>query len=219
MSVKDLIIDSNKISLIDILSDTGSKTKASSSSKKSDKKYVPRKYTPEEINDMITDYLVIKKEDWYSIPLESHVRYIKTDNAFVAGGYLKRKWKREDNIYFSIGKSPYSEDKKWVVNLTNVDIIYKRLNEGSRMEVELIKKSLISMDNRIKNIESGRRNSTDSNTGNATGLNIGHIRSELELLRRENTELKQQNERLKGSLKKTNGVVAQIAKYVSKKKK
>lgn len=208
MSVKNLLLDAKNITIDDILQED----KVEEKKKKAAERRVPKTYTKEEKDEMLRDYLIVKKDEWYLTPLDSHLRYMKKDGTFVAGGYLKRKWKREEKIYFSIAKSPYTEEKKWVVELTtNVDILYKKLNEGSRMEVELIKKSLISMDNRIKLIEnnastSQRRNSTE-------------IRAELELLRKENEELKLQNERLKGSLKKTNSVVSQIAKYVSKKKK
>ena len=115
MSVKDLIIKSNSITVDDILDDdlsvgssksntsnkkntskssnkkTTSKTSKSSSkktNKKSDndksdksKKYIPKDYTNEEKKEMLEDYLLIKNNDWYSIPLGSHVRYEKKDGS------------------------------------------------------------------------------------------------------------------------------------------
>jgi len=209
MSVKDLLISTKDITINDLLDDNHKKEKKT---KDVSERRAPKIYTKEELTEMLTDYLLVKKEEWYSIPLDSHIRYEKKDKTFIAGGYLKRKWRRDEKIYFAIAKSPFTDEKKWVVDVTNnVEIMYKRLNEGSRMEVELIKQSLLSLDNRIKYIE--------NNTSSIQRRNSSEFKSEIELLRKENEELKQQNAKLKGSLKKTNSVVTQIAKYVSKRKK
>ncbi len=47
-----------------------------------------KKYTTEEIKDKLKGYVLVPREDFEQIPSGSHVRYIRSDGVFRAGGFV-----------------------------------------------------------------------------------------------------------------------------------
>ena len=157
--------------------------------------YIPVNYTQDEINDMLTDFLLIKPDEIYHISLGSHIRYFKKDGLFMAGGYLKRKWKKEENIYFQISKSPYNSNRMWVVDLNKIDRIYKKVNEDSMLEINRIRDSLIGLNSKIKKLEE----------------KIDEIQEEL-------NNIKEESKINRESSKNTKKTLYDLVKYISSKK-
>lgn len=197
-------------------------------------------YTKEKKNEMLEGYLLINKKKWYTIPLDSHIRYIRNDGKFVAGGFVKRKWEKEDKKFFLLGKSLYDNNRTWVTELSKLKTIYKKVNEQAKMEISMLKNSILDLNKKVNknnaNLNKKMEEIVDimnfmkselikDNEAKNKGISRENrdefikINNEMRKIRMENLYLKNKNDELNKALKKNSNVIVSLTKYVSKKLK
>lgn len=87
-------------------------------------------YSPDKINEMLANYNEIPRTDWMGINIGSHVRYIKKDNKFQPGGFIRTKNTKDGHNYFMLendkfgSKSRNPEYTSWPMNFDNVIRVY-----------------------------------------------------------------------------------------------
>jgi len=127
--------------------DSDSETKSAKTSKapKVAKKYT--NLTKEEQIEFLKDSILVNKEQWKSIPINSYISYIKGDDKFVKGGYVKLIYNKKDADYIVYGTKldKYTNDKyykEFTINLTNIKEIYKKVDQSAISEYKIIKNNI-----------------------------------------------------------------------------
>ncbi len=97
-----------------------------SSTKQERKIDPPKELTTEEINEYLKNSILIPKDQWKTLPVNSFISYFKEDGKFVKGGYIKlifnKKDSENDNDYLIYGTKidKYTNDKyykEFTINL------------------------------------------------------------------------------------------------------
>lgn len=127
-------------------------------------KKITKDMTQEEITEFLKNTIIIPKEQWEQIPINSYISYIKEDGKFIKGGYVKlifnKKKSSTDNgsIYLIYGTKldKYNNDKyykEFTINLSNIKEIYKKIDNSAIIEYQIIKnninKLLLSQNSKI----------------------------------------------------------------------
>lgn len=100
----------------------------------------------------INNSILIPDKEWKNLPLNSYISYIKNDDVFVKGGYIKIIYDKEDkdeinNTYMVLSNKldKFSNDKyykEFTVKLNNIKSIYKKINDSAFMEYQIIKNNI-----------------------------------------------------------------------------
>lgn len=113
----------------------------------------------EEINDFLKNSILIPKEQWQQLPLNSFISYFKEDGKFVKGGYIKLIFSKKDsentddskgNSYLIYGTKldKYNNDKyykEFTINLSNIKEIYKKIDNSAVIEYQIIKNNFTKL--------------------------------------------------------------------------
>ncbi len=89
-------------------------------------------YTDEKINEMLTHYKEITKSEWLSIPIGTHIRYIKKDGKFQPGGFVRTKNTKEGKSYFILENDKFGSKARnpeytfWPMNFDNVNRVFAK---------------------------------------------------------------------------------------------
>lgn len=87
-------------------------------------------YNDEKISDMLENYKEIPRSEWMNLPIGSHIRYVKKDNKFQPGGFIRTKNIKGDHSYFILENDKFSSKAKnpdytsWPMNFENVIRVY-----------------------------------------------------------------------------------------------
>ena len=81
------------------------------------------------------------------LPLNSYISYIKNDDKFIKGGYIKLIFNKKNNDYLIYGSKldKYNNDKyykEFTINLNNIKEIYKKIDVSAIIEYQIIKTNL-----------------------------------------------------------------------------
>ena len=71
--------------------------------KENTKKNTKKELTDEERKDFLKNSILIPKDQWLSLPLNSYISYIKNDDKFIKGGYIKLIFNKKNNDYLIYG--------------------------------------------------------------------------------------------------------------------
>lgn len=116
----------------------------------------PKKYTNQEIAELLTDCVLVKDKYWHLIPSGALIRYYRNDTeqdlSFKRGGYITGTFPQQDgSITFSIkgmkGSNTYN------VNTKSVSRIYKRIDPKAIIEVMMIRDSIAELREKISKLE------------------------------------------------------------------
>lgn len=115
--------------------------------KKNNKKKIEKEITEEEKKDFLKNSILIPKEQWNSLPVNSFISYIKNDDKFIKGGYIKLIFQKKDNDYiiYSSKLDKYNNDryyKEFTINLNNIKEIYKKIDSSAILEYKIIKTNI-----------------------------------------------------------------------------
>lgn len=109
-------------------------------------RFPTKEYTPTEIAQKLDGYIPVPSNLWSKLPRGSHVRYIKTDQAFKPGGFVCSFTIKDDNRRVLQLKNSFNENaanfSKWFLDLSTVKVLYKKIHYSSYIEVEMIKQML-----------------------------------------------------------------------------
>lgn len=111
------------------------------------KKNINKELTEEERKDFLKNSILIPKDQWLSLPLNSYISYIKNDNKFIKGGYIKLIFNKKNNDYLIYGSKldKYNNDKyykEFTINLSNIKEIYKKIDNSALIEYQIIKNNI-----------------------------------------------------------------------------
>lgn len=124
--------------------------------------------TKEEIKEYLKNSILIPKDKWEEIPLNSYISYTKNDGKFVKGGYIKIIFKKknkknndnedesnkdtefEEDTFMTLANKleKYSNDKffkEFTINLSNIKEIYKKINDSAFIEYQIIKNNVLKL--------------------------------------------------------------------------
>jgi hypothetical protein len=106
--------------------------------------------TDEEIKDFLKNSILIPKEQWEKLPINSYISYFKNDNKFIKGGYIKLIFNKNENIYLIYGTKidKYNNDKyykEFTINLSNIKDIYKKIDQSAIIEYQVIKNNITKL--------------------------------------------------------------------------
>jgi len=115
--------------------------------KENTKKNTKKELTDEERKDFLKNSILIPKDQWLSLPLNSYISYIKNDDKFIKGGYIKLIFNKKNNDYLIYGSKldKYNNDKyykEFTINLNNIKEIYKKIDVSAIIEYQIIKTNL-----------------------------------------------------------------------------
>ena len=71
-------------------------------------------YTKDQIINFLVDYNEVEKEEWINIPVNTHIRYLRTDGKFRRGGFVQNIYNK-DSKYFIMIQNGFDENKKGYV--------------------------------------------------------------------------------------------------------
>lgn len=111
------------------------------------KKNTKKELTEEERKEFLKNSILIPKDQWLSLPLNSYISYIKNDDKFIKGGYIKLIFNKKNNDYLIYGSKldKYNNDKyykEFTINLNNIKEIYKKIDVSAIIEYQIIKTNL-----------------------------------------------------------------------------
>jgi hypothetical protein len=115
--------------------------------------------TDEEIKEFLKNSILIPKDQWEKLPINSYISYTKEDNKFIKGGYIKLIFQKNNNTYLIYGTKidKYNNDryyKEFTINLSNIKDIYKKIDQSAIIEYQVIKNNIITLiDNTNKKLE------------------------------------------------------------------
>ena len=103
--------------------------------------------TEEEINEYLKNSILIPKDQWLNLPLNSYISYKKEDGKFIKGGYIKLIFNKNDKDYLIYGTKidKYNNDryyKEFTINLENIQEIYKKIDQSAMIEYKIIKNNI-----------------------------------------------------------------------------
>ena len=115
-----------------------------------------KELTQDEINDFLKNSILIPKDQWNTLPVNSFISYYKEDGKFVKGGYIKLIFSKKDpktdsdNDYLIYGTKidKYNNDKyykEFTINLSNIKDIYKKIDPSAIIEYQIIKNNISKM--------------------------------------------------------------------------
>lgn len=105
-------------------------------------------------NDVIQEYLknsiLIPKDQWTSLPINSFISYYKDDGKFIKGGFIKLIFTKKNNNYLIYGTKldKYNNDKyykEFTINLSNIKELYKKIDQSAIIEYQIIKKNVSNL--------------------------------------------------------------------------
>lgn len=117
-----------------------------------------KELTQDEINDFLKNSILIPKDQWNTLPVNSYISYYKEDGKFVKGGYIKLIFSKKDpktdseNDYLIYGTKldKYNNDKyykEFTINLSNIKDIYKKIDPSAIIEYQIIKNNITKLIN------------------------------------------------------------------------
>ncbi len=114
------------------------------------KKIVSKELTEDEIKEFLKNSILIPKEKWEELPINSYISYYKEDDKFIKGGYVKLIFTKNDNLYMIYGTKldKYNNDKyykEFTINLNNIKSIYKQIDKNAIIEYQIIKNNITKL--------------------------------------------------------------------------
>jgi hypothetical protein len=111
------------------------------------KKNNKNELTEEEKKEYLKNSILIPKEQWLTLPVNSFISYIKNDGKFIKGGFIKLifKKKEKDYLIYSSKLDKYNNDKyykEFTINLENIKEIYKKIDSSAIIEYQIIKTNI-----------------------------------------------------------------------------
>lgn len=128
-------------------------------------KIVQKELTIEEINEYLKNSILIPKDQWIYLPINSFISYFKEDGKFVKGGYIKLIFSKKEsdnsdnsnsNDYLIYGTKidKYNNDKyykEFTIKLSNIKEIYKKIDNSALIEYQIIKNNITKLLNNNNN--------------------------------------------------------------------
>ena len=131
------------------------------------KKNISKELTDEERKEFLKNSILIPKEQWLSLPINSYISYIKNDDKFIKGGYIKLIFNKKDTDYLIYGSKldKYNNDryyKEFTINLNNIKEIYKKIDVSAIIEYQIIKTNLNNIIEKFKSEINNKLEELDS---------------------------------------------------------
>lgn len=121
----------------------------------------------EELKEYLKNFILIPKDQWKTIPVNSYISYIKEDGKFVKGGFVKLIFNKNNTnseneseyLIYGTKIDKYNNDKyykEFTINLSNIKDIYKRIEQSAIIEYQIIKnninKVIAEVNNKIEEV-------------------------------------------------------------------
>ena len=119
------------------------------------KKYEKKSYTPEQIKGLLKGYVLVPVEKYDSIPINSHVRYFKTDGTFVRGGFVTSHWLDKNGKSFIHLANSFKKGKNyatWPVAHENCSKVYKKVDNKNGIEMDIVRNKTSEIINQINRL-------------------------------------------------------------------
>lgn len=146
----------------------------SESKKKTKKTKEPaKKMTDDEIDKYLKGSILIPKDQWKDLHDNSQISYFKIDGTFVKSAFIKLYFTKDNEDYIRWGTklSGYTSDKyykEFTIKVSNIDEIYKKIDQDAIIEYKLIKnninESLTKYNDKIADLEEKVNVLRDENT-------------------------------------------------------
>ena len=103
---------------------------------KHDKISIKPAVSNEEISDTLQGYTEVSSDNWDTMIIGSHIRYLRKDGLFRSGGYIKNTWmstqgKNKNKLSIQLGSGLSYKSPTWNITLTDIDKIWIRNVENS----------------------------------------------------------------------------------------
>jgi len=101
--------------------------------------------TFQDVRSHLHEHILVPRDYYERLPIGSEVRYITIDGTYHSGGYLKKY--RNDNATVEIcienkRTGPSRNRTVWWVKLSQVKLLFKRINPSAVIEIQLIRREL-----------------------------------------------------------------------------
>lgn len=106
--------------------------------------------TPEEQQKMLKNYSEVESTEWDTIPISTHIRYLRKDGSFRVGGFVKNSWiglygASKGKKCLQLSSSQDYKSNKWSICLNDIEKIWKK-NTNDLSE----KNSILELKNNIQ---------------------------------------------------------------------
>jgi hypothetical protein len=121
----------------------------------------------DELKEYLKNFILIPKDQWKTMPVNSYISYIKEDGKFVKGGFVKLIFNKKNTdseneseyLIYGTKIDKYNNDKyykEFTINLSNIKDIYKRIEQSAIIEYQIIKnninKVIAEVNNKIEEV-------------------------------------------------------------------
>ena len=117
---------------------------------------VAKKYTPQEIAELLTDCVLVKEKYWHLIPIGSTIRYYRNDTepdlSFKRGGYVNANYPQSDGSFTYCLSNSY-KGKQYKVNSKVFSKVYKKIDNRAIIDIMMIKDSLAEIREKLAKLE------------------------------------------------------------------
>jgi hypothetical protein len=125
-------------------------------------------YTDENIQSLLSGYMLVNNTFWDYIPAKSHIRYIKKDSGdnlpknerFKLGGFVKNHFMSNGKKILAIENIPgggrYNNNREYItypLPYDDIEVLWKKIDCGSFIEIHLVNNSLAQKTEQIKELE------------------------------------------------------------------
>lgn len=112
--------------------------------------------SPTDQKTLLEGFITVPPDLWNKIPSGSIIRYHKIDGEFSRGGYVKEHFEKDGESIIKVGSSYNMNAPNYYtfnVNTKNVKQMYKRIAPSAYVEIELISRSIRTIENEIKQLK------------------------------------------------------------------
>lgn len=129
------------------MSDTEHKSDIKNKKYKKKENLQSKDLNDDEIKEFLKNSILIPKEQWNTLPINSFISYKKDDGKFIKGGYIKLIFTKNNKDYLIYGTKidKYNNDryyKEFTINLDNIQEIYKKIEQTAIIEYQIIKNNI-----------------------------------------------------------------------------
>lgn len=124
------------------------------------REYKKTTYNTPEIKSLLKGYILVQKDQWSSIPINSHIRYFRNGNVFRRGGFVTNHYEKNGLpfIHLATSRNDYKKGPKyttWPLALSDTARIYMKPNKSSNIEMGAVQSKnteIISQINKLVSV-------------------------------------------------------------------
>lgn len=147
-----------------------------------DVKKTYKKMTDIEIKEYLKDSILIPRNEWSTLSIDSNISYFKNDGNFVKSGFIKTIYTNDNIEYIKYGTkiNTYYNDKyykEFTVNTTNIKELYKKIDKSAVIEFKIMNKNILNSINAFMDTISKLENEISNITERISKLEDNHVKT------------------------------------------